>query len=66
MSILFIPQIIEELETYDHLANQSYGHTFYLGEETYQKVYFPAPTYAVDANTTFDVSLQCLLLSQNC
>ena len=58
----FLPQIIEELETYDSHANQSYMHTWYYGEEVYQKVYFPAPTYATDANMTFTVSRKELKL----
>ena len=48
-------QVIEELETYDSHANHSFGHTWYYGESWYQKIYYPAPSYGIDANTTFEV-----------
>ena len=53
--LLFVAQIIEELESYDSHANRSFTHTWYYGEERYQKVYFPAPSYGIDSNTTFSV-----------
>ena len=49
-------QVIEEMETYDSHANQSFGHTWYHEESRYEKVYFPAPSYGIDSNTTFTVS----------
>lgn len=48
-------QVIDELEQYDAEANKSFSALFYYGEELYQKVYFPAPSYGVDANTTLTV-----------
>ncbi|KAI0217799.1 Alpha-2-macroglobulin-P [Lamellibrachia satsuma] len=45
--------VIEEMETYDTHANHSFGHTWYYEESRYEKVYFPAPSYGIDSNTTF-------------
>ncbi|KAK2182230.1 hypothetical protein NP493_362g02042 [Ridgeia piscesae] len=45
--------VIEEMETYDSHSNQSFGHTWYFEESHYEKVYFPAPSYGIDSNTTF-------------
>ena len=53
--LFVVAQIIEELESYDSHANRSFTHTWYYGEERYQKVYFPAPSYGIDSNTTFSV-----------
>ncbi|CAD5111927.1 DgyrCDS1188 [Dimorphilus gyrociliatus] len=47
-------EILRELETYDSHANLSDSHTWYYGEAIYKKMYFPAATYGVDANTTFE------------
>lgn len=47
-------EIVGELETYDSHANLSDSHIWYYGEATYEKVYFPAATYGIDANTTFE------------
>lgn len=55
MKVIGCWQVIEELEQYDSDANKSYSALFYYGEELYTKVYFPAPSYGVDANTTLTV-----------
>ena len=49
-------QITTELETYDSHANGSFSHTWYHGDGLPQKVYFPSPTFGLDANRTFAVS----------
>lgn len=55
-TFLLEKDVIEELEQYDSDANKSYSALFYYGEELYTKVYFPAPSYGVDANTTLTYS----------
>lgn len=47
--------VIRELEAFDKLANRSFQYTWRLPEEQDEMVHFPAPSYGVDANTTFEV-----------
>ena len=43
--------------TYEPHVNKSYSWTWRLPEEQTHMVHFPAATYGVDANTTFEVCI---------
>ncbi|ELU16655.1 hypothetical protein CAPTEDRAFT_200949, partial [Capitella teleta] len=47
--------VIRELETFDTLANSSFQYQWRLPEQQDELIHYPAPTYGVDANTTFVV-----------
>ncbi|XP_074646935.1 CD109 antigen-like [Tubulanus polymorphus] len=46
--------IIDELSSFDSHANKSFAYTWRYSDELKHTVYFPSPTYGVDANTTFE------------
>ena len=49
-------QLIEELHTFDVYGNTSFHHSWRLPEEQEEHIFFPAPDYGYDGNTTFAVS----------
>ena len=50
---MFLLQVEDELETYDSRFNLSFKHKFYTHQHEQQNVFFNAPSFAVDANLTF-------------
>jgi len=54
-AIVFL-QMIRELSSYDSHVNSSFEFAWKLREEQEDLVFFPSPTYGIDANTTFEVS----------
>ena len=56
-------QIEEELYTYDRDFNNSHKHTWLHDENRKENVYFPASSFAIDANTTFNVGILHIILS---
>ncbi len=55
-------QIEKELTTYSDHSNISFKHTWYKDEGKLDTVYFHAPSFAVDANTTFSVIIAAVIL----
>ena len=46
------------------MANGSYEHVWKRRDEPDRNVFFPAPTYGIDANTTFTVRLISTVIYQ--
>ena len=46
---------MKELMTYDDHVNGSFHHVWALPDEREELVFYPASSYAIDANTTFTV-----------
>lgn len=49
--------MVNELQSFEPHVNRSYQWIWKVEEEQEEMVHFSAPTYAVDANQTFDVGV---------
>ena len=54
--ILFYPQVIDELVTYDTPAKGAYRQLWRVSESEYEYKFFSSTGYGIDANATFMVS----------
>ena len=61
-------QVEQDLKSYGDHTNSSFSHTWWEQPEagTKRSVHFSAPTYAIDANTTFAVSYLLALSISYC
>ena len=55
MIVFLLFQLVRELETFEDHVNKSDSHTFWDDDRVEHILNFPAYSYGIDANTTFEV-----------
>ena len=55
-------QLEDDLESYDDHVFSRFKHTWIKDEMRKENIYFTSPSYGIDANTTFNVSIACVLI----
>ena len=53
----YVPQVIDELVTYDEPAKGAYRQLWRVSESEYEYKFFSSSGYGIDANSTFRVSV---------